>query len=89
MLSQRRGRVRGRVGGSRLGRADVAVAEAEVRAEVMGRGWGRGGSSSGSDGLELGWAEPDGMTESGMALKGWGGGMGWDEMIKPPARHEN
>lgn len=45
----------------------------------MGEG---GGSSSGSDGLELGWAEPDGMTESGMALKGWWEGadeMGWDD----------
>lgn len=42
---------------------------------------GEGVSSSGSDGLELGWAEPDGMTESGMALKGWEGadGMGWDD----------
>lgn len=40
---------------------------------------GEGGSSSGSDGLDLGWAEPDGMTESGMALKGLGGG-GWDGM---------
>lgn len=42
---------------------------------------GEGESSSGSDGLELGWAEPDGMTESGLALKGWegAGGMGWDD----------
>lgn len=40
---------------------------------------GGGGSSSGSDGLDLGWAEPDGMTESGMALKGLRGG-GWDGM---------
>lgn len=40
---------------------------------------GGGGSSPGSDGLDLGWAEPDGMTESGMALKGWEGD-GWDGM---------
>ena len=68
-----------------MGTAGVAVAEAEVeaaevRAEMVRKDGGRG-SSSGSDGLELGWAEPDGMTESGMALKGWEGadGMGWDD----------
>lgn len=52
---------------------------------------GGGGSSSGSDGLDLGWAEPDGMTESGMALKGWEGadGMGWDDKAAFAPQEQN